>query len=135
MDGDTIVVNGYVNNIWSGVSYLFSKPSTGWATATETAQLTVPTISSYPYSGQALALSGNAVLVGGESTQAAYIFLKPAGGWQTSSSPNITLLSNDPNQVSFGDAVAMQGNTIVIGDEFEGAENNQNGAAYIYQLQ
>jgi hypothetical protein len=134
MDGDTIVVNGYLNSIWSGTAYVFSKPTTGWADATETAQLTVPNLPNYSYFGQTMALSNNALLVGG-STQAAYIFLKPEGGWQTTSTPNVTLLSNDPNQHTFGDAVAMLGNILVIGDTDEGANDNQNGAAYIYELQ
>ncbi len=73
--------------------------------------------------------------VGGENTYGAYIFLKPESGWQTTSTPNITLVSNDPYQGTFGDAVAMQGNILVIGDLNEGASNNQNGAAYIYQAQ
>jgi hypothetical protein len=135
MDGDTIVVNGYLNSIWSGTAYVFSKPSTGWANATETAQLTAPNLPNYTYFGQTMALSSNALLVGGDQTHAAYIFLKPTSGWQTTSTPNNTLLSNDPNQQDFGDAVAMLGNILVIGDTGEGADGNQNGAAYIYQLQ
>jgi len=135
MDGDTIVVNGYLNSIWSGAAYVFSKPSTGWANATETAQLTVASLPNYTYFGRTMSLSNNAVLIGGNATNAAYIFLRPGTGWQTTSTPNITLLSNDPNQQSFGDAVAMLGNILVIGDLGEGANYNQNGAAYIYELQ
>ena len=135
MDGDTVVVNGYLNSIWSGTAYVFSKPSTGWANATETAQLTVPNLPNYTYFGYTMSLSNNALLVGGSATHAAYIFLKPETGWQTTSTPNITLVSNDPNQESFGDAVAMLGNILVIGDTDEGANDNRNGAAYIYELQ
>lgn len=82
-----------------------------------------------------MALSSSALLVGGGATRAAYIFLKPRSGWQTTSTPNNTLLSNDPNQQDFGDAVAMLGSILVIGDTGEGADGNQNGAAYIYELQ
>jgi len=135
MNGDTIVVNGYVNSTWSGTAYVFSKPSTGWANATETAQLTVPNLLNYTYFGYTMSLSNNALLIGGSQTKAAYIFLKSGSGWQTTSTPNITLVSNDPYQGTFGDAVAMQGNILVIGDLNEGASNNQNGAAYIYELQ
>jgi hypothetical protein len=89
----------------------------------------------YTYFGQTMALSSSALLVGGGATRAAYIFLKPTSGWQTTSTPNNTLLSNDPNQQDFGDAVAMLGSILVIGDTGEGADGNQNGAAYIYELQ
>ena len=101
----------------------------------ETAQLTVPNLPKYTYFAKTMSLSNNALLVGGDTTKAAYIFLKPEAGWQTTSTPNITLLSNDPNQQSFGSAVAMLGNILVIGDTGEGANGNQNGAAYIYELQ
>jgi hypothetical protein len=135
MDGQTIVVNGYASGGWLGKAYLFSKPSTGWANANETAQFTVPNLGTYSYFGSTMAMSGKALLIGGRGTLAAYMFLAPAGGWQSTSTPNITLLSTDPYQSNFGDSVAMQGSVIVIGDEFEGAQNNQNGAAYIYQVQ
>ena len=135
MDGQAIVVNGYASGGWAGKAYLFSKPSTGWANATETAQFTVPSLGSYSFFGSSMALSGKALLIGGRAVSAAYMFLEPATGWQTTSTPNITLLSTDPNQQAFGDAVAMQGSVIVIGDLDDGAQNNQNGAAYIYQVQ
>jgi hypothetical protein len=135
MNGNTIAINGYADNLRSGKTYVFSEPAGGWTNATETAQITVPVIPTYAYFGQTLALSGNSLLVGGENTHAAYIFLKPETGWQTTSTPNITLVSNDPYQGTFGDAVAMQGNILVIGDLNEGASDNQNGAAYIYELQ
>lgn len=135
MNGDTLVVNGYPNDIWSGTVYVFSEPSTGWANATETAQITIPNLPNYTYFGNTMSLSNNALLVGGSSTQAAYIFLKPENGWQTTSTPNFTLLSNDPNQQDFGDAVGMLGNILVVADTGAGPNDNQDGAAYIYELQ
>ncbi len=135
MNGDTIVVNGYPNDIWSGTVYVFSKPSTGWANATETAHITIPNLPNYTYFGQTMSLSNDALLVGGGSTSAAYIFLKPESGWQTTSTPNFTLLSSDPYQQSFGDAVSMLGNILVVGDTGAGANQDQFGAAYIYELQ
>ena len=135
LDGQTVAVNGYMSDDNTGKVYLFSKPSTGWSNATETAQFTAPNVSSYVFFGAAIAKSGKALLIGGLYTSAAYVYLQPATGWQSTGNPNITLLSTDPYQQAFGDAVAMQGSTIIIGDALEGAQSNQNGAAYMYQAQ
>lgn len=135
MNGQTIAVSGSpVSGSSSGKVYLFSKPSTGWANATETAQFSIPSLPNNAGFGSTIALGGKSLLVGGTYTLAAYLFIEPSGGWQSSTQPNQTIVSNDPNQVAFGDAVSLLGNTIVVGDWMEGANYNQNGAAYVYQL-
>jgi len=110
--------------------YIFSKPASGWTNATETAQLSG---GGSPGVGWGLAKNGNTLLAGSQG--AAYVFFKPASGWTRTSQPNATILSTDPYQLNFGAAVAMQGQTIVIGDPFEGQNYNENGAAYIFQTQ
>lgn len=132
MDSQTIVIEG--TDLGSGTEkvYVFSKPSSGWQTATETAQITAAG-SSTAGIGQSIAKSGNVLVVGGSS--AAYVYVEPAGGWQTTSQPNATLLSTDPYQVDFGGMVAIQDTTIVVGDPGEGQGGNQNGAAYIFVAQ
>jgi hypothetical protein len=72
-------------------------------------------------------------LVGSQYNSAAYLYLEPAGGWQTTSHPNTTILSTDPYQEQFGYSVAMMGKTIAIGDPGEDAVNG--GAAYVLQMQ
>jgi hypothetical protein len=70
IDGDTVVVGS-----GSRGSYVFVRPTSGWASASETAKLTA---SDGP-SGRSVAISGNTIVVGG--AEAAYVFVKPMGGW------------------------------------------------------
>ncbi|MFZ0808495.1 MAG: hypothetical protein WAN03_20045 [Candidatus Sulfotelmatobacter sp.] len=131
MDSQTIVVQGIIGNAGPGKVYVYSKPSSGWTNATETAQITAAASTSTGLQfGYSIAKSGNALLVGGDP--AAYMYFKPAAGWQTTSQPNATIVSTDPYQGDFGGGVAMQGTTLVIGDPLEGQNYNENGAAYIF---
>jgi hypothetical protein len=118
-----------------GAVEVFAKPATGWTNGTETARLTAPNLASGVAFGWSLGLLEKVITVGGFSTSAAYVYVEPAGGWQTTSQPTMTLLSSDPFQQRFGAAVAISGSTIVVGDPAEGANSNNNGAAYVFQTQ
>jgi hypothetical protein len=134
MDSETIVIQGIIGNDGPGKVYLYSKPASGWASATETAQITAASSTSTGIQfGYSIAKSGKALLIGGAPD--AYVYFQPAGGWQTTNQPNVTLVSTDPYAEDFGGGVAMQGPTMVIGDPLEGANYNYNGAAYIYEAQ
>jgi hypothetical protein len=134
MDSETIVIQGIIGNDGPGKVYLYSKPASGWTSATETAQITAASSTSTGIQfGYSIAKSGNALLIGGDPD--AYVYFQPSGGWQTTSQPNITLVSTDPYAEDFGGGVAMQGPTMVIGDPLEGANYNYNGAAYIFEAQ
>src|SRR6266498_1908648 len=100
-----------------------SSPS-GWASATETAQFSAPNLSSSAWFGSTISISGKSLLIGGSSTSAAYLFQQPTGGWQSTSTPDATILSTDPNQQSFGNAVAIAGSTLVVGDSHAGADSS-----------
>ena len=132
MNSDTIVAAVLAN---PGAVEVFAKPSTGWTNATETARLTAPNLPGGVAFGWSLGLIEKVITVGGFSTSAAYVYVEPAGGWQTTSQPTTTLLSSDPYQKRFGAAVAISGSTIVVGDPAEGANDNNNGAAYVFQTQ
>jgi hypothetical protein len=134
MDSETIVIQGIIGNDGPGKVYLYSKPASGWTSATETAQITAASSTTTGIQfGYSIAKSGNALLIGGDPD--AYVYFQPTGGWQTTNQPNVTLVSTDPYAEDFGGGVAMQGPTIVIGDPLEGANYNYNGAAYIYEAQ
>lgn len=127
MNDNTIVAGSLTSNNGSGAAYVFAKPTTGWANATETAQLSVQGLSSVYSFSLALGLSGRAIVVGGYSDSAAYLYVEPAGGWQTTSQPSATLASSDQQ---FGYAVGISGTTIVVGDPTEGT---QTGTVYVFE--
>jgi hypothetical protein len=65
-----------------------------------------------------VAMSGNTIVAGSLGTKdqgQAYVFVEPAGGWQDAQ-PTATLTPSNGNQLeAFGHAVAISGNTVVVG--------------------
>ncbi len=118
--GNTVVV-GDVN---AGAVYVFVKPSTGWQNATQVATLTpsVPAV----YFGDAVAVSGNTIVVGApfanSDAGAAFVYVEPAGGW-TVMTETAQLTGN--SSFGLGGSVAVSGNTIVAGS---------TGRGYVYEM-
>jgi hypothetical protein len=73
--------------------------------------------------GAAVAVNGDAVVVGafghdgsGIDRGAAYVFLKPAGGWAGTLTENAKLTASDASDGDlFGSSVAVNGDTVVVG--------------------
>ena len=68
MDRDTLVVGADRdddNGSNSGSAYVFVKPSTGWASATETAKLTASDGAAEDRFGSSVSVDGDTVVVGG----------------------------------------------------------------------
>ena len=133
ISGDTIAVGAPGQGV-GGAVYVFVKPKRGWGKMTQTAELTVSTGGSNDGLGGAVSISGDTIVAGASgvsaNTGAAYIFLKPAGGWITTSTFNAELTSSD-SQVgdSFGFSLVTNGSTAVVGAP--SALANQ-GVAYVF---
>jgi hypothetical protein len=135
--GDTIIAGSPLANSDQGIIYVFEKPVAGWSTMTETAQLSVANIpSDFAILGENLALNpaGNAVvsgyLSGGPPDSLGYVFLKPAGGWQTTSTPTYGLFADGSGEPgNFDSAVAVSQTNIVLG---AGGTNDEAGAAFVF---
>jgi hypothetical protein len=98
------------------------------------------------YFGNAVAISGNTIVVGdsyatvdgnratGQAWEgAAYVFTKPGSGWTNMTEVAELTASDGSSLVNFGDAVAINGNTIVVGAQAAGVGGNAyQGAAYVY---
>ena len=148
IDGDTIVVGAYGTEtmgdgaqVKTGSTFVFAKPSGGWATRTETAKLTASDAAENDYFGYSVAVDGDTVVVGaygdndaGNDSGSAYVFTEPIsdGGWadwdanQDTETAKLTASDHNTNH-KFGSSVAIDGDTIVIG-----AENND--AAYVFDI-
>jgi hypothetical protein len=132
VDGDTVVVGAPGHNNFAGAVYVFVKPTGGWANMTEVAKLTASDGKAGDFFGASVAVSGNdrAIVIGG--VNAAYVFLKPERGWNTTSNFNAKMTGSDaaPNNL-FGISVAISGKTVVVGAPFfHGATGP--GAAYVF---
>jgi hypothetical protein len=83
--------------------------------------------------GSSVAVSGDTIVVGAPIPSsrpgAAYVFVKPAGGWGNATETAKLAASDGAAGDGFGSAVAISGDTIVVGAP---DKNNNQGAAYVF---
>ena len=147
--GDTIVVGAPEEDTGArGSAYIFTKPANGWADMTQTATLR-GTVGGDRF-GRSVDLHGDTVVVGAyeenNARGAAYIFTKSAatGAWddwhdKEANKATAKLIASDgASGDRFGRAVAMDGDTIVVGARYnDSTDDNTNdvsnsGAAYVF---
>ena len=126
--GDTIVVGSSGANSNQGVAYVFVKPAAGWGgTLSENAKLSASDGAPNDRFGS-VAISGDTIVVGAsnasvganENQGAAYVFVKPAGGWSGMLQENAKLTARSTTGRSgdhFGGTVAVAGDTIAVGED------------------
>ncbi|GEM_PF-1178374 len=126
-DGDTVVVGAYKDGDHgtnAGAAFVFVKPGTGWANATEAAKLTASDGAPGDNFGMAVAVHGDTVVVGAQYAKigsnvkqgAAYIFVKPTGGWSGSLNQAAKIDSVDGlANYQFASSVAIKGSTLAVG--------------------
>jgi FG-GAP repeat len=123
VSGDTIVVGATSDFSVSqrGSAHVFVRPAGGWSGALiESAKLTVSGGTETDGFGESVAVSGDVIVVGApgaapDLTGAAYVFVKPVGGWTSTPTPSATLTASDAApQGVFGRLVAVDGDTIVV---------------------
>ncbi len=149
--GDTIVVGAPEEDTGArGSAYIFTKPANGWADGTETATLRGQ--SNGDRFGRSVAVYGDTVVVGAAEENdrkgAAHVFTKSGatGVWDdwdgkkaSTATARLTAYDRADND-RFGRAVAMDGDTIVVGalyNDYDDPDNNTNdvsdsGAAYVF---
>ena len=105
----------------TGVSYVFTKPDTGWSDTSSSARLTATDAASGDRFGYAVSASGSTIIVGapgnesGEDSGAAYVFTKPEAGWSNSSAAAKLTASDGAAGDWFGHAVSVSDEFIVVG--------------------
>lgn len=132
IEGKTIVVGAPQATgqyVWQGKTYIFEQPKGGWATtSTFTAELTAPDAQFDSGFGVCVSISGNTLVAGASNNAAAaaYVFVEPADGWETTSDSNAELTGSDAGRGSaFGYSVSINGNAIAVG-------GYQIGEAYVF---
>jgi len=140
ISGTTVVVGDFDPNIEQfGEVDVFVRPASGWSNMTQTARLT--SSDSGQGFGTSVAIDGKIIVVGAANTSnfnspqqagpgAAYVFLKPAGGWAGNLTENAKLTASDGQDGdAFGNSVSISGNTIAVGAFFV---SNFSGKAYVF---
>jgi hypothetical protein len=144
ISGNTVVVGAdgatVQGNPHQGAAYVFVEPANGWANMTQSAEL----IASDGYVGddfgESVGISGNTVVVGapyasiGSNSQqgASYVFVA-TGSW-TNMTQTAKLTSSDgASSDIFGDSVAVDGGTVVVGASGATLNGNANaGKGYVF---
>jgi len=122
---------------YSGAAYVFERDPNGvWA---ETAKLVASDGDNSDYFGTSVALSGDLALIGargdddhGEASGSAYVFVPEADGtWSQVGK----LVPDDGSTYDwFGNAVAVDGNTAVIGAYQDDDHGEDSGSAYVFAV-
>ena len=140
IDGNTVVVGAHQHDqsdtvTDSGAAYVFTKPGNAWATGTETAKLTASDGAKDDEFGISVAVSGDTAVIGahldddkGNESGSAYVFTKPAAGWDTSTETAKIIDHDGAADDHFGRSVAVDGSTAVVGAYGDGSNE---GAAHI----
>ncbi len=142
ISGNTIVAGAPDTTVGShvdqGAALVFVKPASGWANATETAELTASDGAADDRFGQSVAISGETIAIGapgheyehGGDHGAVYVF-KPASSWATAmQSAELTASEAGPDEV--GAAVAVSGDTIVAGAPLHHPVAGGQGEAFVF---
>ena len=142
VDGDTAVIGAYQDNgkgADSGAVYVFSRVEGVW---TQAAKLTAFDGEAYDNFGISVAVDGDTVVVGapgndgdGADSGSVYVFVKPTGGWATSTETAKLTASDGAALDYFGYSVAVDGDTVLVGayqDDDEENDSEDSGSAYIF---
>ena len=145
ISGDVVVVGaqgGYAGDPpMAGAAYVFVKPGGGWADMTQTAKLTASDKAEYDYFGYCVSTIGDVIVVGASLADpggtsgagAAYVFVKPGGGWADMTQTARLTASDKAEDDGFGGSVSISGDVIVVGASWASpGETNEAGAAYIF---
>jgi hypothetical protein len=153
--GHTIVVGAPYHTAHSqadsGTVYVFQMPAAGWASATQTAELTDSTLGAKRELGFSVAISsdGHTIVAGapagsdvpgnpnGANTQGTVDVFITTGGWRSTSTPaaRLTVAGSPATESSLGGelgwSVAISGHTIVSGTPYD-PTSPSDGAAYVF---
>jgi hypothetical protein len=143
ISGNTVVAGSPSPNLTffpPGFTDVWVEPASGWANMNETAQLSDGNTTYADGFGTATAIAGNRIVVGtpealvknGVYRGAAYVYTKPASGWQTTTKYSGRLLNSDwTNFDGFGSSVSVFNGTTVVGEP-NGPKGADVGAAYVF---
>ncbi len=134
--GSTVLVGAHGV---TGGAYVFEKPAGGWADMTETAKLTASDGFAGMNFALALALSPGTIVVGasgdddnGIGSGAAYVFERPASGWENMTQTAKLLPSDGAAEDSFGVSVALLGSIALIGAHQDDDNGDRSGSVYLF---
>ena len=139
ISGDTVIV-GADRDDNQGAAYIFSRAAGGGNAWGQVAKLTASDGAAGDFFGSAAAISGNTAIVGarrdddqGGGSGSAYIFSRDQVGSNVWRQVTKITASDGSNFDNFGFAVAISGDTAVVGARENDAQGPDSGAAYVFE--
>lgn len=134
----SVLVVGAPQAAFTGQTYVYVKPASGWRNMTETATLTGSDATPGDFFGNSVSLSGGTIVVGSPYHSSAmqgagYVFVEPSGGWTNTTETAELTVPGSQNAVLLGTSVLIQGNTLLMGAPDVSYVGFQTpGAVYLY---
>lgn len=136
ISGDTVIIGSSEDDdagTWTGSAYIFTRIGSSWV---QEAKLTPSDAASGDFSGFSVAVAGETVVIGaygGDGTisnsGSASVFVRNAGNWIEQAK----LIASDAAQDDrFGIAVAISGDTVIVGAYFNDDAGSASGSAYVF---
>ncbi len=133
IDGDTVIAGAPGLN----TAYVFERSGTSWS---QQAELAPSDVEGFDRFGEAVAISADTIVVGASGHNqhvtgaldqgAAYVFVRSGSTW----SEQAELLASDGEaRDEFGNAVAVDGDTIVVGAHRDDFSATDFGSAYVFE--
>jgi uncharacterized repeat protein (TIGR01451 family) len=139
VDGHTVVVGmpqaAIDGKNSQGVAYVFERPPAGWSGGVaQFAKLTAADGVAFDGLGWSVAIDGDTIVVGAHDHNdyrgAVYVFVRPPGGWVTTSAYSAKLIASDGERLDgLGRPVDISGHTVVAGAL---GDDDYIGAAYVF---
>ena len=140
VSGDVAVVGANLDDdagANSGSAYVFCFDGSSWS---QCAKLTASDAAPNDNFGSGVGISGDVAVIGAfgddDESGAAYIFVKPEGGWANMTETYKLPAPDDAAPGDrFGHCLAISGSTIVIGAYLDDNDNGNNaGSAYVFRF-
>jgi len=137
ISADIIVVGAYGDDDgggWSGSAYVFQRVDDDWI---QRAKLIASDAAAWDEFGREVAISGDTVVVGapkdddgGSESGSAYVFIRDGAAWTQQA--KLTASDAAENDL-FGRTIAIDGEIIVVGTDYDDHAGWLSGSAYVYQ--
>lgn len=102
-----------------GAAYVYVEPATGWASMTQSAELTESQQGPHDELGISVAIYGNTIVSSASQANiigGAYLFVEPASGWANMT--ETTQLLNPNSIPGFGGDVGISGDQVIVGQRY-----------------
>ncbi len=143
LDNNTLAVGAFLdddNGTDSGSAYIFERNAGGNDNWGEVAKLTASDSEAGDQFGWSLAISGDTVAVSanlddanGIDSGSAYIFERDAGGVDNWGEVAKLIASDNAEGDKFGYEVAINGDTVVVGAQWNDDNGHNSGSAYVFE--